>query len=436
MKTIFAAESRLHEGQRAMTTERLVNMFAEVAPGRLPVTLRSCPGLVQVGQFASGRVEALQSTPDGIYAVCGGKLALWDGATFSTKASVPDGRATTAYNGSEVGIVSGGKYNVWDGTSLTNVNTGAFQDFGAIDMVNGYFLLTEKVGDRHAVTGINDGKTLNALDFASAEYSSDDLRRVVVNGGLIWYMGSQTVEPWQDTGGADYPFSRLSSTVLEKGVRSAPEVVKLDNTIFWNSDEARSYRQVDFQPQKISTHSVDASLENHTNAVCFAYQHQGHDFYVTRFDDRPAWVYGPSTQSYHERSTGTSLGAWEVTATVHHNGVWYAGTKDGYLCTFGGFQDRGEELRREAISRNISNEGKRFVVNRVDVRMDVGSGGTVMSSYSPDGGRTFSPERYRGLGTTYNKRQQWRGLGQHREFAFRLACTDNVDFAIYEAGVN
>ncbi len=123
---------------------------------------------------------------------------------------------------------------------------------------------------------------------------------------------------------------------------------------------------------------------------------------------------------------------------MFHEGTWYAGTSDGYLCTFGGSQDRGDTLRREATSQNWTEGGQRFVVSSFDVRCSAGAGGTVMSSYSKDGGRTFSEERTRSLGAVgeYGTRQRWRALGQAREFAFRLACSDNVDFAIFEADIN
>ncbi len=440
MKTLFAAQSLHHEGQRAMTTERLVNMYPEASPGaRLPVTLRSVPGLSQTGQFAAGRTWAMESTADGIYASVGGNLVLWNGSTFTTLGVLPNKATTMAWNGSQLAIASGGTYYVWDGTSLTAPTGGVFEDVGSVDYVDGYIIRTELAGDdRFDLSALNDATTIDPLDFASAEARPDLLKRVLVFGGLIWLMGARTVEPWQNVGATDFPLTRMSTTVLEKGLRDTFESAKLDNTIFWNSDEGRAYRQSDFRPEKISTHAVDATLEGNSDACVFTYQWQGHDFYVIRFQDRAAWVFDAATMSWHERASGVDYGAWEVTATCHHDGKWYAGTKDGYLCTFTGYQDRGSEVMREATARNVSQGGDRFAVDTVDVRCDAGAGGTVMSSYSSDGGRTFSMERTRVLGAvgSYGTRTQWRALGQHREFAFRLACTDNVDFAIYEAGVN
>ncbi|MGB0507770.1 MAG: packaged DNA stabilization protein, partial [Pikeienuella sp.] len=261
MKTIFAAQSLLHEGQLALTTEQLVNVYPEIMPGRLPLTIRSCPGLIDVGQFAEGRTEAMLSALDGIYAVCGGLLVRWDGSTFTNLGTVGLGRATMQYNGTQVAVTVGGKYYIYDGTSLTEVTGFAFNTVGSVEFMDGYFMTTDVNSDRWAITAINDGTSIDALDFASAESRPDNLVRIIANGGLVWLMGEETVEPWQNTGNADFPFQRISSTVIEKGLRSVGEATRLDNTIFWNSDESRAYRQVDFQPQKISTASVDTSLD-------------------------------------------------------------------------------------------------------------------------------------------------------------------------------
>lgn len=436
VSSLFAAQSRLHESQRAMTTEDVINMFPEVAPARQPVTLRSVPGLTDTVQLGPGRVRAMLESRGLLYSVAGGVFASWDGATLTELGAVEDGPTTLAENtAGEIAIAANGVYYVWDGTTLSQPLGGAFDVVSAVDFVDGFFVRSELDGHRFDITGLNDGDSLDALDFASAEHRPDKLVRSIVNGGFIWNFGERTIEPWQNIGDVDFPFARIESTILEKGLRSAGEVVRLDNTLFWVSDEPRVYRINDFAPAKVSTNSVDVGLG--TGAVCFAYQWEGHDFLVVRPDGKPALVYDVQSQSWHKRATGVCFDPWEVVDTVRYGGVWYGGTTDGYLCAFGGTNDRGRELRREATSRNISNAGNRFRVIQVDTRVEAGTGAQVMGSYSVDGGRTFSPERQRSAGGVgeYDRRVKWHGLGQHREFAFKLAFTGDADFAIYDAGV-
>ena len=421
-----------------MTSERLVNLYPEASPsGREQVALRSTPGLVEAVSIGAGSVRAMLATTSSLYAVCDRKLIEWDGATAFERGSVADGPATMAWNGTELAITVGGNYYIWDGTTLDTITGGAFSSIGSVEYVDTYFTRTEKDGSRLDVTGILDGKTLLASDFASAEHAPDNIVRVVSSAGLIWYMGTNTVEPWQNVGSADFPFAPVQSTVIEKGLRGIDDVALLDNTFFWISSEGRVYRHTNFSPVRISTHAVEAAIKE-PETRCFAYQHDGHDFLVVRCAGRPAYVYDAATQSWHERSTGTAYGAWDAVSSAYFQNTWYVGTDDGSICTLSGYQDRGQELRREATSRNITNGGNRFVVSQVDVRCSAGAGGTLMSQYSRDGGRTWSRERQRDLGAVgeYDHRQKWHALGQGREFCFRLAVTDNVDFGIFDASVN
>lgn len=437
---LFAAQSLLHEGQRRLTTERVVNLYAEPLAARQPLTLRSTPGLVDVTQLEDGRVEAMHSDGTTLHAAVNGRLVTWNGTTATDRGALATGRATMANRGTaELAIVAGGRYFVFDGTTLTEVAGTAFTSIGSVDFIDGFMVLTEAGGQRHAVSDLNDALTLPAADFASAEHRGDNLVRVLSNGGLLWLFGVQTTEIWENVGNATgSPFSPLQSTIVEKGLRSVAEAARMDNSVFWIGSDHRAYRAGDFTPQKVSPGPVDAAIQAHTGAVCFTYAHQGHDFFVIRFSDRPAWVFDAATQMWHERATGADFDAWEVTATVEHRGVWYAGTETGHLCTFGGYQDRGAVLRREATGRNISQGGDRFRVAKLDLRCEAGTGGTVMLSLSKDGGATFSRERLRSVGGVgdYRRRVQWNGLGQMRECAVRVACTDNVDFAIYDAGVS
>lgn len=435
--TLFAAQSSLHEGQREMTTERLLNMMPEASPGaRLPLSLRSVPGLVNVVQLGTGRVRAAIADGDSIFACVGGEFVEWDGSTVTTRGTVPDGPTTMVRNGSQIAIAANNAYRLWDGTTLQSPTGGAFSLTGAVAYMDGYFIRSNAAGGEFDVTALADGTVLNALDFASAEYLPDDLRGVLVSNGVLWLLGADSVEPWQNVGDSDFPFLRLSSTAIEKGVLSNVAAVQQDNSFFWLSDEVRAYRQEGFAPVKVSTGAVDTSLTQNSIDNCFTYQWQGHDLVVARMKDRPAWVYDTATQSWHER--GTQDGAWKATASVKQGSDWYIGTEDGWLCSLGGFQDQGDGLWREAISRNVTMGGSYFTVNRVDIRGAMGGGGSVMASQSNDGGRTFSKERIYSMGEVgeYDRRLQLRGLGRSEEFALKLRCTDNVDFAIHSAGID
>lgn len=433
MQFVFAAESALDESLPGKETARLINMYPEKGGSRGPVTLRGAPGLQETTSLGSGRVRAMISASDGLYAAVGGKLVRWDGSTTSVLGSFPDGVTTMARNTTQIGITAGGRYYVWDGSALTPIAGQSFVNIGSVAYVDTFMILTQLDGEAYAYSAPSDAKSLDALDFASAEASPDKIVRAVAVGGILWLLGEDSIEAWNNSGGADNPFRRIQSQRLEKGLRSVAEMTLLDNTFFWISNEGRVYRQQEGVPVRVSTDAVEAAIEGSENVTVMAYQIRGHDFFVVRLSDKPAWVFDAATGVWHERSTDPTHRPWEVTATVHHNGVWYAGTQDGQLCTFGGYQDRGKELRREARSALLSVEGNRFTLSKVDVRTE--GAGSLMMRLSRDG-RVYGKERIKAFGGSYGERTTFRALGQCREASMMLACSDNTEFAIHGTSVN
>ena len=430
-RALFARHSARNEENIGQDTGRLINMYTEGSERGL--SLKSMPGLISTATLGSGRVRAMESTADGIYACVDGQFVLWNGSTVSVVGSLPNTATTMARVGSQIGVAAGGQFFIWDGTTLSPVGGQAFSQIGSVDSIDQTFLLTQADGQAYAYSSAGDGKTFDALDFASAEYAPDNLQRVIVVGGLIWFLGAETVEPWQNAGSADLPFTRVQSTILEKGLLSSEAAGVLDNTMMWVSSENRPYRQSDFRPVLIGTDAVCAALAVNSGVSVLPFQWRRHDFLALRFDNAPAWVYDVSMDAWSEMATAPELNSWDVTATVHHDGEWYAGTRSGELCRFGGFNDRGQEFRREAVSVIVSNAGNRFTVNGVDLRL--GGAGDAMWSYSRDGGHTFTREKIKPFGASYDERFRKTNMGQMSEFAFRIACTDDTEFTINEAGI-
>lgn len=424
----FAVQTTRDESLPGKDTARLLNMYPE--RGENGVTLRSVPGLTQTKDVGPGQVEALLSSPDGIYVVVGGSLKLWNvnDDTLTVLGGVPQGDATMARSRSQLGLVAGNRYYVWDGTTLAEVTSTPFTLENSVACISNYFIITESLGQAFYYS--LDADTIDGLAFASAEYYPDNLVRVMVANDLIWFMGTRSVEPWQVTGAALLPFSKVSGAIIEKGLRSTLEAVVVDNVIHWVSQEGRVYRG---RGENITTDAIAAALEGDTGRMV-VYQTRNHDNAVVRLSERPAVVFDPASQTWWERSTGPTHQPWEVTATVQHNGTWYAGTQSGHLCTFSGWQDRGEELRREVVSANITQAGNRFTVDELNLR--VSGSGSVMLSWSVDGGRTFSNERQRAFGGKYEYPIQInRPAANCRQFCLKIACTDNTDFAIHGAGI-
>lgn len=431
MQVPFATASMRHDGEVQSTTERLINMFPEAKPDAVPVLVRSAPGWTETSTF-TGAARAMVRAGSDIYIAAGGGLWRYDGLTTALVGGVPDDAETTmAYNGTHVGVVSGGQYNISDGSTVSTISGGAFSAFGSIESADGYFVLTEKDGSRYACTSLNDASDIPGLFFGTADYQPDNLVAVKRNLKDVWLFGKDSIQVAQNVGGSGFPFQAVPGMVFDIGCKSAATVVQMENSIIWVADDNTVRRS---NAGVISTPAVSAALDRTTgNLAAFEYHFDGHIFYVLRFQDRPAWVFDVSTGAWHERSSGTRYGAFCVTASAQLGSDWYAGTCDGVLGAFGGFTEGGSPLRREATSQAVSAGGTRFSPRMLDVEVTRGTGATLMAQFSRDA-ETFSRERYRDIpAQNYNRRVTFRGLGQGREFAARMACTDNADFGIHGA---
>jgi hypothetical protein len=438
---IFAAQSGLHDSERQVSSQRLVNVFPERTISEdEPVLLRSCPGRTLIEAGTGQPVRQMLGTSDAIYFVRNAKLYSFDGSTSTFLGDVADDINTTmAFNGTEVGVVANSDYFLWDGSSVSLIPGTAFTEFGSIDFMDGFFLLTELDGQRHQISGLFDGSTLDALDFASAEYRPDDLVIGFVDHSEWWLFGETTIEVWSNEGLADYPFVRVAGAQMERGCLQPNTVAKLDNTVLWTGDDKIAYRADQYTPARISNHHVEAAIRAATSLSAFVYEYEGHKFYVLRFPDRPAWVYDAATNVWHERASGVGFGPWDVTAAAKLNGEWYAGDKDGNISKIDRvFQENGEVMLRTAQSANLWLAGNRFNVNSVNVDVKVGTGGTVMFSYSNDQGLTWGLEQFMSVGEIgdFSRHFSFYNLGRTRDFAARLRMSDNVDFSINHAGAD
>jgi len=437
---MFGAQSAAHDSEPQSTPERLVNMFPEQTPKRdEPVILRSCPGRTLIVTGEGLPVRAMLGSSTKLYYAANAKLWSFDGTTATLLGPIVDDVSTTlAENGTEVAVVAGGKYYLYDGVSVSVIPGQAFTSFGSVDYMDGYFLFTEKDGQRHAISALLDGATLNALDFASAEYRPDNLVRGFVDHSEWWLFGEQTVEVWSNQGLADYPFERVPGAQMERGCLQTNTVAKLDNTMFWVGNDGIAYRAFQYTPQRISSHHVEASIRAATTLSAFVYEYEGHKFYVIRINGRPAWAYDAATNVWHERASGVTYGAWNVTAAAQIGAVWYAGDKDGNISKIDRvFQENGSTMLRTAMSKNLWLGGNRFTVKKATVDVKAGTGGTAMFAYSNDRGRTWGSDQQLSVGASgdYDKQFSFSSLGMMRDFSVNLRMADNVDFSINHAGI-
>jgi hypothetical protein len=447
--------------------QRCVNLYPEkhelgTGKEQEQYSLHSTPGLSLKVTVGAGPIRAAYTASnDQVFVVSGSKLyrvsSSWVATELGTL-STSTGPVSMADNGLVVMLVDGTAGYTWTIASSTFA-TITDPDFPGADQVtyqDGYFLFNVPDTGQFMITGLN-ATTVDALDIAEAEGSPDKLIAMISDHRDVWLFGQKTTEVFFNSGNADFPFERVQGAFIEHGCAAAFSVAKMNNTVFWvGRDEFGTgvvYMAQGYQPQRISTHPIEQAMQGYadiTAARGYAYQQDGHFFYVLNFDEA-TWVFDSSTGFWHERAylNAGVLERHRGQAYCFGHGKHLVGDyEDGKLYELSNttYSDNGAEIVRERVSPHVSSSGAWIYYQsfQLDVVTGVGLDGTgqgtdpkVILRWSDDGGESWSNEKEGDLGAIGRRltRAKWNRLGRSRDRVFKIRITDPVPVTIMGANL-
>jgi len=450
---------------------RMVNLFPEVIPegGKESGFLQRAPGMRTLATVGTGPIRGLWSFGGSLYVVSATQLYKVNSSYVPTLIGSVSGSGPVSMsdNGTQLFIACNGPSYIY------NASTSAFAqitdpDFpGAVTVgyLDGYFVFIQPNSQLVWVTSLLDGTSIDPLDFASAEGAPDGLVSMIVDHREVWLYGNNSVEVWYDSGGADFPLSRIQGAFNEIGCAATYSVAKLDNGLFWLAADARGqgmvYRANGYTGQRISTHAVEWQIQQYgtiSDAIAYTYQQDGHSFYVLTFPTAgKTWVYDVSTQAWHERA-GFDSGSFtrhRSNCQAAFNNEIIVGdfeTADIYAFDMEVFADGGniqKWLRSWRAIPSGQNTLKRTAHHSLQLDCETGaffdpglmainSQPQIMLRWSDDGGHTWSNEHWQSTGAygDYKKRVYWRRLGMTlklRDRVYEISGTDPVKVEILGA---
>lgn len=453
MKLQFAVNAYTARA-KPLSAQRCVNYFAESAPkdAKDELVLYNAPGIKAFG--SGGLVGAVrgQLVMGGVlYTVAGNTLYSVTSAGVATSlgtintnvgsVSMAANRASTQ----ELGIVDGTDGWTYDTSNgLVEITDGDFASADTITFQDGYFIFSKTGSSEFFISALNNGQSIDALDFADAEGSPDEVVAVFSDHRELWVFGEETTEVYFNSGNADFPFERISGAFIERGLAAAFSVAADDNTIFWLGDDGIVYKANGYTPMRVSTHAIENAIDGYSSisdAVAYFVTIAGHKFYHLTFPTGKAtFVYDVATNLWHERESFDQNywrgGSSYVKAYGKHIvGDAFQG-KMGEL-DMDTFTEYGSTMQGILVSRVIHGERKRVFHRRLEIEMEAGVGLTsrqgsdpqVWLDYSDDGGHTFSlrkPQRSMGKLGEYLTRLRWNRLGQARQRIYRLTVADPI----------
>jgi hypothetical protein len=395
-----------------------------------------------------------------VYKVDGGGTATAISATLNTST----GYVWMADNGTQIMLVDGSSGYIITNDALTEITDASFPTPSSLTFQDGYFIVSKKDTGEFYISALDDGTSWDATDFATAETNPDNLVTIISDHRELWLFGEKNIEVWYNSGGADFPFERISSAYIEHGCGAAASVAKGDNSLFWFADDGTVRRVDGYTPVIISTRQIEYQISKYStvsDAVGFYYTETGHGFYQLTFPSAldgigATWVYDAATGLWHQKR---SYPIYDDGSEGRHRANCYAyfqnkhivaDYKNGKIYEFDldTYKDDTENIRRTRTAQVIHADRKNIFFHSFEIDVesgvglsvndsDIGSGADpqAMLDWSDDGGHTWSNEHWVTLGQIgeNTKRAIWRKLGRSRERIFRVTISDPIKTVIIAA---
>jgi len=439
-----------------ISAQECTNFYPNIAqaPALNQETLFGTPGLTQVASASD------ISNCRGAHEMNGVPYFVIDGKLYSMSASYVltdhgqidgSGRVSMADNGTQMLVlVPGGNGYIYNHVTdsfaqITDADFTANGNPQQVVYIDGYFCLTTD-SKKFIVSALNDGLSYNALDFGTAESDPDEIVAPVVFKNQLFIGGSQTIEAFQNIGGADFPFQR-TGLFLSKGISSPFSIQSIQDTFVFvgaGANESPAIWALNGNSvAKISTTAIDKELSELTETqvadiFSWAYAEKG-AYFVGFALPGTTLVYDTISKRWHERKSFVdgSLGAYRVTALVRaYNQLWAGDLVDGRigLLDQDTYTEYGTEIRRTIVTQPFQNNMESFVLPELELTVESGVGNSdamdpkVGLERSTDG-KIWSDARYRSIGKTgeYNRRVIWNRNGRASRFElFRFSMSEPV----------
>lgn len=438
--------------------QRTLNLYPQVVEsGNTPQVSALLPteGLT-LKYTLSGVIRGIYALSDRILVVAGTTLhVIQNGVATSIGTITGTDLVTFADDSIQVMIAAANAYKYVIATGVLSqlavddgVNNTGFFGASSVTFLDSRFIWTVPNSGRIQWSKLLSTDT-TALSYATAEAKSDDLVRVIASNGQLWLIGKKTTEIWNSTGAQDLPYQRQSGAYIPVGCIAKNSIAVFGSSLVWLAQTEHGANQImmmnGYQPERISNHAIETALSNYTrtdNAYAFAYQQQGHSFYVISFpSDGKTWVFDSSTSMWHERSWyNVNLSRHEHhRAHVHcfFNGEHLVGDRENgkvYRLDPNEQTDDGVVIVRERATPCLNPHGSRLIFDELQLICQVGQPTNtkpkVMLDWSDDRGKTWSNDRLAELANDigaigeYEKRVIFRRLGQSFGRVFRVRMTD------------
>jgi hypothetical protein len=396
------------------------------------------------------------------YRVMGSKfVSVSDAGVVTIIGDVGEGGPVTfTYGFDRLAIASNLALYYYDGTTLTQVTD---VDLGSVVdavWIDGYFMTTD--GEFLVVTELADPFLVNPLKYGSSESDPDPVLALLRLRNEVYALNRNTIEVFDNIGGAGFPFQRIEGAKIEKGVIGTHACcVFLDSVAFVGSGHNEApgvYLGVNASANKISTVEIDRLLAEYTEEelatiVVETRNDNAHQHLYIHLPDR-AIVYDATASQALGQQVWFTLVSTLVGVDVY-KARYFVWAYDRWLCcspisydvghlTSTVSSHYGQRVRWEFGTTIVYSEGRGAVFNELELvafpgRVALGQDPSIATSYSLDGVE-WSMEKSIQVGSIgeRTKRIVWfrqGSMSHYRMQRFRGTSDAHVSFARLEAQI-
>lgn len=424
-----------------------------------PYVLESFYGQLLFGTVAGGVDRGAFTHKDILYKVTGTHLYTVSSAGVHTsKGSIAgSGRCIFAPIGDYLAISADSVRYLYDGATVAVITDGDLEAGDSVAHLNNQILF-DGTGGRFCTSDVGAATSINALNYATAESSADNLQRIFVHNQTAYMIGTETTEPWWNSGVGSPPYDRIENGIIQIGTQAIYSAANNKNYLYLLGHDKQVYAiSSPGNATVVSNPALAREIANYTttsDAIGWCMTLNSQDFYVLTFPTENKTFIYPEGGQWFEWSSGVLGGRNIANSYVYAfskhlvadyaNGNIYELTEDAY-------DENGSRIVRVRDTGPIhggliNKPGKTLTMNRFELIMETGVGlisgqgsnPVVMLSFSDDGGFTFSNEMWGTIGTMANKqwKVEWNALGSFESRIMRVSISDPVHCCIYSAGAD
>lgn len=425
------------------SVERLLNGYLEITPdGKEPTPIYGTAGLKPWSSGLAGGCRGRLKVKGDLFLVMGAHLYTFDSAGVAVDlGAIPiSGRVSMAGDGTNVVVVAGGLIYVWNGTTLAVVTDPDAPEASSVVWTDGYFVFGIVNSQEFAISALASPIDYDALDFAAAESNPDLLVTPFVYHRILYLFGTESAEAQQNTGGADFPFSRYEGVNIDVGLAGPDAIDKTNDAVFWLAPDNTARRLDGLTATKISTTRIGKIIEGWTDksaTIVSPYVFADHLF-VKFWNPDGCVVWDQNTETWHEEASYNSVTCRGSDVIAAYDKLLVADATEGkvYELDAETYDEDGAVLPFEITTpfAYAANKLQTFTDFEVVTQRGVGSltlNPQITLERTKDG-ETWSPRKSRRLGKQGARtgRTLFGTQGQGRAMAFKIGIYDAVQRAV------